>query len=87
MTNKSKIIVYDEIIIRPPTGTKETIKIVIAQKQDEDGNPALASAVVTGIKMPWLLEKPDIMEDIAMGLIRAAGQIRQLNQKVKKNGK
>lgn len=76
-----------EIVIRPATSLRSAIKIIITQVITEENEIAMASAVVTGIKSPWHLEKPDIMIDLSVRIIQAAGIVEELNRKVKKNGK
>lgn len=82
---KSKVdsdqIYLEEIVIRPESGTKEEVKIVISQRIS-NGKYALASAVWIG-KVETYFESPQYLLDRAAAEIYAAVIMKKLNKKVK----
>lgn len=72
--------------IRPPTQTREPIRIMISQSVNAQNEITMSSAVITGFKTPLLIEKPDILRDMALDLIRAWGDMEDRNKLVN-NGK
>jgi len=72
------------ITIRPTTTTREAIRLTITQRVADNGEIALATAVLSG-KIPSYFEKPEIMEDVAKALLNGAYFMRKFNKKI--NGK
>lgn len=81
----SKEIAKEVFTIRPTTTTRPAIRITVTQRVADDGDIAMATASFSQT-IPDYFEKPDILEDVAMEMIRAAGAMRRLNRRVK-NGK
>lgn len=78
-------IAKEVFIIRPTTTTRPVIKLTVTQRVTDDGEIAMSTSIFSQ-SLPVYYEKPDILEDIAMEMIRAAGVMRRLNKKVR-NGK
>lgn len=76
-----KEIAREVITIRPTTTTREAIRITVSQRVANNGEIALATAVLSG-KIDAYYEKPEIMEDVAIALINAAFVMRKLNKRV-----
>lgn len=72
---------HEVITIRPTTTTREAIRITVTQRVANNGEIALATAVLSG-HIDVYYEKPEIMEDVAIGLINAAYVMRKLNKRV-----
>ena len=76
----------EDFIIRPVTTTRtKALKITVSQRVIDTGEIAMSTALFSK-HMDLYYEKPDILEDQGMAMIRAAGLMRKLNKKVK-NGK
>lgn len=72
--------------IRPPTDSREPIRIFVSQSVNEDNEINMTSAVITGFKSPLLIEKPDLLRDLILDLARAWGDMVDRNKLVN-NGK
>jgi hypothetical protein len=84
--NQSQEIHREDFIIRPVTTTRtQPLTITVSQRVIQSGEIAMATAIISK-HMDLYYEKPDILEDQGMAMIRAAGLMRKLNKKVK-NGK
>lgn len=81
-SKKLSEIAREEFIIRPLTTTRKAIKITVLQRVTDTSEIALATASLDGA-IPAYFEKPDLLEDMGMEFIRAAGAMRKLNKKVK----
>ena len=73
------------ITIRPPTTTRDPIRITIMQRATDKGEIAMATANLSGL-IPDYFEKPDLLEDIGKAFFVAAYFMRRYNKNVK-NGK
>lgn len=84
-TEKTSELFKEVFTIRPTTTTRPAMRLTVAQRVAEDGEIAMATASLSQ-HFPTYFEKPDILEDMAMEMIRAAGVMRKLNKRVR-NGK
>jgi hypothetical protein len=73
-------IAHEVITIRPTTTTRAAIRITVSQRVANNGEIAVATAVLSG-KIDAYYEKPEIMEDVAIALINAAYIMRKLNKR------
>lgn len=69
------------INVRQTTTTREAIRITVSQRNADNGELALATAVFSG-RIPAYVESPEFMEDLGMAMIIAAHQMRKWNKYV-----
>lgn len=81
--------VHREVVtVRLPTETRDPVRIIVSQIITAAGDLALCSITIHGLTSePLYYEKPDILEDLAIAIIRATGHARKWNYHVKSGSK
>jgi hypothetical protein len=72
------------INVRQTTTTREAIRVTVAQRNADNGELALSTAVISG-KIPLYVESARFLEDLGNALIVAAFFMKKWNKYV--NGK
>jgi len=85
-TVKNRNEIRREVInVRPTTTTREAIRITVAQREADNHELALATAIISGV-VPVYVESPDFMEDLGKAYIAGAYFMRKFNKHVE-NGR
>ena len=72
---------HEVINVRQTTTTRDAIRITVSQRYADNGELALATALLSG-RIPMYVESAEFMEDLGMALIIAAYHMRKWNKYV-----